>query len=150
MRVGSVVGGTLLMMLAWYGVTGCSGHSDTADPPLTEPIDQTGSGGTVTIYLEGGSAFPRMKTDVTFFANIDPRPHVAPLADAVAKASGSCNLNDLQEPAVMLLSLHGGGIRAQAKSKSATCLAQAIDGKPIDDHDAVTVELKLSPAAKKK
>jgi len=133
----------LVGTLVGAGSVGCSGRSDTPTS-IADPVDHTGSGGSITIYLEGGSAFPRLKTDVKFFAAIDPGPHVQPIAGAIVKVFAGCASQDLKAPAVILLSVRDKTMHANPKSPSALCLAKALDGQPIDDRDDVTVEITLS------
>jgi hypothetical protein len=120
--------------LIGFGAVGCSRSRSNADDRV-EP-----SGTTTTIYLQGGSGFSRLKVDVRFAANLDPAPHIKPIADAIAKVSAACFT---EEPAVTAVTLHARTVHATAKGERGACLAVAIDGQPTDDPSELAVELSI-------
>ena len=128
-------------LVALIGLLGCSTRSDSADDGSSSP---PAKGGSITIFLEAQVGLPRLQMKVVFFENIDPGPHVEPLATALANARGRCFAQpSTAEAVVVRVNMRGKQLRATARGESGSCLAKALDGQPNVPTDVV-VDLEVS------
>jgi len=79
-------------------------------------------------------------------ANIDPAPHIQPIASALASARVVCSHGDVKPSlaAVLDVDVSGKLVHASSRNSTGVCLARAIDGKPIEDATSFHVELLVS------
>jgi hypothetical protein len=133
--LGAVVAISLLSL-------GCKDESRATDPtsaPMGPPIE---------ILLEANQGLPRFDIEATFGSTIDPKPHVQPVTTALVAARVACLVKDApvkpELASVIHVEVRGKRIHAEAKSPTASCLAHAMDGKPIDDPVDYVVDLLVT------
>jgi hypothetical protein len=118
---------------------GCDGESRTTKPA---------SGTQAEIRLEASDGLPRFIVQAKFDSNIDPGPHIQPVASALAVARGVCFAKGapVQSGTLFALTIVVRKNRMEAKPYDPTgaCLASAMDGKPIKDALDYGIELLVN------
>jgi hypothetical protein len=116
---------------------GCDGSRATK-PPTAPPVE---------VVLERSSGLPRFEIQATFDLNLDPAPHIQPIAAAVANARAVCSRGSDAKPslaAVLDVQVIGKQLHVSSRNSTGKCLAREIDGKVIDDPVDYSVELLVS------
>lgn len=108
---------------------GCDSDSRTAAPPsapgpAAKPVE---------VMLAGSPGLPRFDIQATFAGGQNPAPHIQPIAAALAGARPACTRDTPTLAAVLDVEVRARRVHAHARNPSATCLATAIDGAPIED-----------------
>ena len=126
---------------------GCDGESRATPPPAA----QTAKAATpVAVMLERSSGLPQFEIQAQFEgvggANIDPAPHIQPIASALATARAVCSHGEVKPSlaAVLDVDVRGKQVHASSRNSTGVCLAREIDGKPIEDATSFHVELLVS------
>jgi hypothetical protein len=122
---------------------GCDSESRATESPTA----QTAKAATpVAIMLERSSGLPRFEIQATFGANLDPAPHIQPIASVLAAARAACARVDAKPSlaAVLDVDVRGKQVHASSRNWTGMCLAREIDGRPIEDATSFHVELLVS------
>jgi len=120
---------------------GCPRESDSNESRSSD----TAEAGSVTVYLEPAEGLPRLHVRIAFFNNIDPNPHVEPIATALIASRRTCYPRDVPVgSAHVRVELRGKKMRANPRNELGDCLAKALDGQSIDDAGELTVELHVT------
>jgi hypothetical protein len=123
---------------------GCDGESRaTTAPPATTATP-------VAVVLQRSAGLPRFEIQATFEGrggvDLDPAPHIQPIASALAAARAVCARGDLRPAlaAVLDVDIRDKQVHASSRNSTGVCLARELDGKPIEDATSFHVELLVS------